>query len=98
MGGFFGVVSKEDCMLDVFFGVDYHSHLAHAEAVLPSTIKKSDYREKYTTLKTLRFARSLSIFLRRCTVRRQSAVSATPTHSRCSFAQSSARLQFVLSE
>lgn len=27
MGGFFGVVSKEDCMLDVFFGVDYHSHL-----------------------------------------------------------------------
>ncbi len=27
MGGFFGVVSKKDCMLDVFFGVDYHSHL-----------------------------------------------------------------------
>ena len=27
MGGFFGVASKEDCMLDVFFGVDYHSHL-----------------------------------------------------------------------
>ena len=28
MGGFFGIVSKKDCMLDVFFGVDYHSHLA----------------------------------------------------------------------
>lgn len=27
MGGFFGVASKEDCMLDVFFGTDYHSHL-----------------------------------------------------------------------
>ena len=27
MGGFFGIVSKQDCMLDVFFGVDYHSHL-----------------------------------------------------------------------
>ena len=27
MGGFFGVVSKEDCSLDLFFGVDYHSHL-----------------------------------------------------------------------
>lgn len=27
MGGFFGVVSKRDCVLDVFFGVDYHSHL-----------------------------------------------------------------------
>ena len=27
MGGFFGIASKRDCMLDVFFGVDYHSHL-----------------------------------------------------------------------
>ncbi len=27
MGGFFGVASKSDCMMDVFFGVDYHSHL-----------------------------------------------------------------------
>ena len=27
MGGFFGVTSKSDCMMDVFFGVDYHSHL-----------------------------------------------------------------------
>lgn len=27
MGGFFGAASKSDCMIDVFFGVDYHSHL-----------------------------------------------------------------------
>ena len=27
MGGFFGAVSKKDCILDVFFGTDYHSHL-----------------------------------------------------------------------
>ncbi|MBR0088101.1 MAG: amidophosphoribosyltransferase [Lachnospiraceae bacterium] len=27
MGGFFGITSKEECLLDVFFGVDYHSHL-----------------------------------------------------------------------
>ena len=27
MGGLFGVASKEDCSLDLFFGVDYHSHL-----------------------------------------------------------------------
>ncbi len=27
MGGFFGAVSKRDCVLDVFFGTDYHSHL-----------------------------------------------------------------------
>ena len=27
MSGFFGVVSKRDCVMDLFFGVDYHSHL-----------------------------------------------------------------------
>ena len=27
MGGFFGAISKRDCVLDLFFGVDYHSHL-----------------------------------------------------------------------
>ena len=27
MGGFFGVASKHSCTLDLFFGVDYHSHL-----------------------------------------------------------------------
>ena len=27
MGGIFGVASKNSCTLDLFFGVDYHSHL-----------------------------------------------------------------------
>ncbi|MCR4563753.1 MAG: amidophosphoribosyltransferase [Clostridiales bacterium] len=27
MGGFFGIASNKDCMMDVFFGTDYHSHL-----------------------------------------------------------------------
>nr|WP_297174980.1 phosphoribosyltransferase family protein [uncultured Agathobaculum sp.] len=27
MGGFFGAVCRQDCVLDIFFGVDYHSHL-----------------------------------------------------------------------
>jgi amidophosphoribosyltransferase len=27
MGGLFGVASKRDCVLDVYFGTDYHSHL-----------------------------------------------------------------------
>lgn len=27
MGGFFGVASKENCTLELFYGVDYHSHL-----------------------------------------------------------------------
>ncbi len=27
MGGFFAVASKESCVMDLFFGTDYHSHL-----------------------------------------------------------------------
>lgn len=32
MGGFFGVASKDDCVFDLFFGVDYHSHLGTRRA------------------------------------------------------------------
>ena len=32
MGGFFGAVSKRDVVMDVFFGVDYHSHLGTRRA------------------------------------------------------------------
>ena len=27
MGGFFGVASRQDCVTDLFYGTDYHSHL-----------------------------------------------------------------------
>ena len=27
MGGFFGVAARQDCVFDLFFGLDYHSHL-----------------------------------------------------------------------
>ncbi|MBR3690943.1 MAG: amidophosphoribosyltransferase [Eggerthellaceae bacterium] len=32
MGGFFGAASRRDIVLDVFFGVDYHSHLGTRRA------------------------------------------------------------------
>lgn len=32
MSGFFGVASKEDCVFDLFFGTDYHSHLGTRRA------------------------------------------------------------------
>lgn len=32
MGGFFGVASKEDCVFDLLFGTDYHSHLGTRRA------------------------------------------------------------------
>lgn len=32
MGGFFGVAAKENCIFDLFFGTDYHSHLGTRRA------------------------------------------------------------------
>lgn len=32
MGGFFAVAAKEDCVFDLFFGTDYHSHLGTRRA------------------------------------------------------------------
>ncbi|MDH3357198.1 MAG: amidophosphoribosyltransferase, partial [Desulfobacteraceae bacterium] len=34
MGGVFGVVSKDDCTNDLFYGTDYHSHLGTKRAGL----------------------------------------------------------------
>lgn len=34
MSGFFGCVSKDDCVSDVFYGTDYHSHLGTKRAGL----------------------------------------------------------------
>ena len=34
MGGFFGVISTEDCVNDLFYGTDYHSHLGSMRAGL----------------------------------------------------------------
>ncbi|MCK7532996.1 MAG: hypothetical protein MZV63_19180 [Marinilabiliales bacterium] len=34
MSGFFGSISKQDCVSDVFYGTDYHSHLGTKRAGL----------------------------------------------------------------
>ena len=59
MGGFFGAVSHKDVALDVYFGVDYHSHLGTRRAGMvlhdPSTgfqrkmhsIENSPFRTKF---------------------------------------------------
>jgi len=59
MGGVFGVVSKKDCSLDLFFGVDYHSHLGTSRGGLAvfsdegrfehsiHNIKNSPFRTKF---------------------------------------------------
>ncbi len=62
MGGFFGITGKEDCVQDVFFGVDYHSHLGKARAGMASldcdgnfqreihNIENSPFRTKFDNI------------------------------------------------
>lgn len=46
MGGFFGIASKEDCMMDVFFGTDYHSHLGTRRAGMAAFDKEIGLQRK----------------------------------------------------
>ena len=60
MGGFFGAASKDDCVFDLFFGVDYHSHLGTRRAGMAvydkengfdraiHNIENSPFRTKFT--------------------------------------------------
>lgn len=59
MGGFFGITSKNECLMDVYFGVDYHSHLGTRRAGLAAynaeiglqrqihSIENSPFRTKF---------------------------------------------------
>ena len=46
MGGFFGVASKNDAVLDTFFGVDYHSHLGTRRAGMAAFDKEIGLQRK----------------------------------------------------
>lgn len=60
MGGFFGVASKEDCVFDLFYGIDYHSHLGTRRAGMATystekgfdksihSIENTQFRTKFT--------------------------------------------------
>ena len=41
MGGYFGIVSRYECVEDVFFGTDYHSHLGTRRAGMASYCAES---------------------------------------------------------
>lgn len=43
MGGFFGVAARQDCVFDLFFGTDYHSHLGTRRAGMAVYSKEKGY-------------------------------------------------------
>lgn len=46
MGGFFGATSKRDVVLDVFFGVDYHSHLGTRRAGMAAVSEEKGFQRE----------------------------------------------------
>ena len=46
MGGFFGITANYDCVQDVFFGVDYHSHLGKARAGMAAVNEKDGFQRE----------------------------------------------------
>lgn len=55
MGGFFGICSKNDCIADVFFGVDYHSHLGTRRAGVASYDTKIGLQRKIHNIENAPF-------------------------------------------
>ena len=55
MGGFFGITSKEDCLMDVFFGVDYHSHLGTRRGGLAAYDKEIGLQRKIHSIENSPF-------------------------------------------
>jgi amidophosphoribosyltransferase len=50
MSGFFGSISKHDCVMDVFYGTDYHSHLGTKRAGLAFYSKEYGFQRAIHSL------------------------------------------------
>ncbi len=55
MGGFFGAVGKKDCVLDIFFGVDYHSHLGTRRAGMAIYDEKLGFQREIHSIENTPF-------------------------------------------
>ncbi|MEE1228074.1 MAG: amidophosphoribosyltransferase [Lachnospiraceae bacterium] len=55
MSGFFGVASKEDCVFDLFYGTDYHSHLGTRRAGLTVYGKEDGFNRAIHSIESSHF-------------------------------------------
>ncbi|MBQ0037109.1 MAG: amidophosphoribosyltransferase [Clostridiales bacterium] len=66
MGGFFGAVSHRDTVLDVYFGVDYHTHLGTRRAGMIFYDRESGFQRQIHSIENTpfrtKFARDLADF------------------------------------
>jgi amidophosphoribosyltransferase len=67
MGGFFGVVSNAECVEDIYYGTDYHSHLGTRRGGMAMScgsgvIKRRIHDISNTPFRTKFGAESLAVF------------------------------------
>ncbi len=55
MSGFFGVISKQSCVNEVYYGTDYHSHLGTKRAGLVFYNTKEGFRRSIHSLENAYF-------------------------------------------
>ena len=58
MGGFFGAVSKNEAISDVFFGTDYHSHLGTRRGGMAAYDKEIGLQRKIHKIENSPFRRN----------------------------------------
>ena len=63
MGGFFGAVARRDVVLDVFFGVDYHSHLGNRRAGMVVYDGNSGYQRQIHSIENTPFRTKFEVDL-----------------------------------
>ena len=66
MGGFFGVAAKEDCVFDLFFGTDYHSHLGTRRAGMAVYSKEEGYNRAIHNIENAPFIPNLTRMSMKC--------------------------------
>ena len=60
MSGIFGVASREDCVFDLFYGVDYHSHLGTRRAGLAVYDEKDGFDKSIHNIENAPFRTKFS--------------------------------------
>ncbi len=55
MSGFYGIVSKQDCVKDIFYGTDYHSHLGTKRAGMVFIVPGKGFRRSIHTIENSYF-------------------------------------------
>ena len=55
MGGFFGAITRKDCVMDIFLGTDYHSHLGNRRAGMMIYDDKTGFQRQIHSIENTPF-------------------------------------------